>query len=108
MNQPNKDDPVERLLREQDRYVNDDGFTARVVGALPCRRRTWLREIVLLGAAVIGSVLAGQWLPWGNLPAINLTMFKALDFQPLVPWLTMVAVVGAIAWAAVAALQWDD
>jgi hypothetical protein len=51
------------LLREQDKYIEDNGFTARVVAALPCRRRAWLRPVLLLGAVAIGSVLAVLWLP---------------------------------------------
>jgi hypothetical protein len=108
MDQPEKTDPVETMLREQNRYVNDDGFTARVVAALPRRRRAWLRLIVLLGTAVIGSVLAGQWLPWGSLSSIHLSALAALDLQVLMPWVTVVVVMGSIAWAAVAAVQWDD
>jgi hypothetical protein len=51
------------LLREQDKYIEDNGFTARVVAALPRRRRAWLRPVLLLGAVAIGSVLAVLWLP---------------------------------------------
>jgi len=108
MNQPETTDPVERLLQEQNQYVNDDGFTARVVAALPRRRRTWPRQIVLLGAAAIGSVLVAQWMPWMNLPSIDLSALFAVNFQALVPWMTIVLVVASIAWAVVAALQWDD
>ena len=108
MNQPERTDPVEAMLREQNQYVNDDGFTARVVAALPRRRRTWLRPIVLLGAAGIGSVLAGQWLPWGSLASIRLSALATLDLQVLMPWVTVVVVMGSIAWASAAALQWDD
>ena len=109
MNQPEKADPVETMLREQNRYINDDGFTARVMAALPRRRRrAWLRLVVLLGASVIGSVLAGQWLPWGSLTSIHLAALAALDLQALMPWVTVVVVMGSIAWATVAAVQWDD
>jgi len=62
MNTP--EDPIDALLREQNTYVDDSGFTARVVKSLPRRRRAWLRPALLLGAVAIGSVLAILWLPW--------------------------------------------
>ena len=108
MNQPEKDDPVETMLQEQNQYVSDDGFTARVIAALPRRRRAWLRPTVLLGAAAIGSVLAGWWLPWGSLPPLDLSALLSLDFRALMPWMSMLLVVGSIVWAVIAALQWDD
>jgi hypothetical protein len=119
MNQPEKADPVETMLREQNQYVNDEGFTARVMAGLPRRRsRAWVRPAVLLGAAAIGSVLAARWLAWGNLPPLDLSALVSLDFQALtptpdltsalMPWMTMLAVAASIVWAAVAAVQWDD
>jgi len=109
MNQPEKDDPVEALLQEQNQYVNDDGFTARVMGALPRRRHgAWVRPAVLLGAAAIGSVLAVRWLPWGNLPPLDWPALVSLDSQALMPWMSMLLVAASIVWAVVAALQWDD
>ena len=119
MNQPENADPVETMLREQNQYVNDDGFTARVMAALPRRRsRAWVRPAVLLGAAAIGSVLAVRWMPWENLPAVDWSALVSLDSQALTqtsdlmprltPWITMLAVAGSILWAAVAAVQWDD
>lgn len=71
MNPPETNDPLDALLREQDKYTEDNGFTARVVAALPRRRRAWLRPVLLLGTVAIGSVLAVEWLPWGNLPALD-------------------------------------
>ena len=59
MSQPDEKDPMDVLLREQNPYVNDDGFTVRVMTALPRRRYAWLRPTLLLGAAVIG------WVPRG-------------------------------------------
>jgi hypothetical protein len=108
MNQPEKADPLEAMLREQDTYINDDGFTARVMAALPPRRRTWLRPIILLGAASIGTALAIRWLPWESLPPVDLSVLLSLDFQPLAPWLSMALVAASILWAVVAAVELDD
>ncbi|MEY4918699.1 MAG: hypothetical protein RL616_2612, partial [Verrucomicrobiota bacterium] len=58
MNPPEENDPLDALLREQNSYVEDGGFTARVVKSLPRRRRAWLRPAILLGTTAIGLVLA--------------------------------------------------
>jgi hypothetical protein len=108
MNSPEQNDPLDALLREQYSYVDDSGFTARVVQSLPRRRRAWLRPALLLGATVIGSVLAVLWVPWGSLPALDLSAFLSPNPQVLLPWVLAVAVVGSLFWSAVAALQWED
>jgi len=107
MNAPEENDPIDALLREQNAYVEDNGFTARVVKSLP-RRRARLRPILLLGATAIGSALAVLWLPWKNLPALNLPALLSLDSQVLLPWALVIAVVGSLIWSAIAALQWED
>ena len=108
MNQPEKADPLEAMLREQDTYINDDGFTARVMAALPRRRRTWLRPIILLGAAWIGTALAIRWLPWESLPAPDLSALLSLDTKVTIPWMSVLLVAASITWAVLAAVQWDD
>ena len=95
-------------LREQDTYVNDDGFTARVVAALPPRRRTWLRPVLLLGSAAVGIVLAIQWLPWSNLPPLDMSALLSLNSQVLLPWVVVLSVTASLVWAVMAAVQWDD
>jgi len=109
MNTPEENDPIDVLLREQNAYVEDGGFTARVMATLPRRPdRFWLRQILLLGATTIGSVLAVLWLPWGNLPPLNLSTLLSLDSQVLLPWALVIAVVGSLTWSAIAALQRED
>ena len=53
---------LERLLREDARAsIADNGFTARVMGALPARAAKpgpWLRPGLVLGSTVLGGVLA--------------------------------------------------
>ena len=55
-------DPLERLLRDDARRaIADDGFTARVLGALPAARpriRPWLKPALVLGSAALGCILA--------------------------------------------------
>jgi hypothetical protein len=106
MNTP--EDQIDAQLREQNAYVDDNGFTARVVKSLPRRRRVWLRPALLLGAVAIGSVLAVWWLPWGNLPLLDASVLHSLDSQVLMPWILMVSVMASLVWGAVSALERGD
>ncbi|MGH9592993.1 MAG: hypothetical protein ACRD5L_07865, partial [Bryobacteraceae bacterium] len=83
-------------------------FTGRVLASLPSRRRTWLRPTLLLGAAAIGSALAVRWLPWENLPPLNVSALLSLNSQVLMPWVVLLSVVASLTWAVVAAVQWED
>jgi hypothetical protein len=107
MNAPEENDSIDALLREQNAYVEDDGFTARVIKSLP-RRRVWLRPALLLGATAIGSVLAILWVPWGNLPVLDSSALLSPSPQVLLPWVLVFAVAGSLIWSTVAALQWED
>jgi hypothetical protein len=108
MNASEENDPVDALLREQNSYVEDGGFTARVVKSLPRRRRAWLRPAFLLGTTAIGSVLAILWLPWKNLPALDASALLSLNSQVLMPWVLVLLVVGSLIWSAIATFQWED
>ncbi len=108
MNSPEENDPLDALLREQNSYIDDGGFTARVVQSLPPRRRAWLRPALLMGATAIGWVLAVLWVPWGSLPALDLSAFLSPNPQVLLPWVLVVTVLGSLLWSAVAAVQWED
>jgi hypothetical protein len=54
------DETLDRQLRESAPYIDDDGFTARVMSRLPAARPEpqWLRGMVLLGLALLGSGVA--------------------------------------------------
>jgi len=108
MNPPETNDPLDAWLREQDKYVEDNGFTARVVAALPRHRRAWLRPVLVLGAVSIGSVLAVLWLPWGNLPVLDWSALLSLDSQVLMPWVLVLTVMASLAWGTISALEWED
>jgi hypothetical protein len=108
MNLPQENDPLDALLREQNSYIDDGGFTARVIQSLPPRRRVWLRPALLISATVIGAMLAVLWVPWGSLPALDLSAILSPNPQVLLPWVLAVAVLGSLIWSAVAALQWED
>jgi hypothetical protein len=53
-------DWLDDLLRQEADYVSDDGFTARVLAALPETRRRWYasRSVILLAATMFASVAA--------------------------------------------------
>jgi len=54
------DQTLDRQLREAVPYIDDDGFTARVMARLPAARREpqWLRAVIVLGLALLGAVAA--------------------------------------------------
>ena len=108
MNQPEENDPIDVLLREQNAHLDDDGFTGRVLAALPPRRREWLRPAVLLGATGIGSALAVRWLPWESLSMPDVSALLSLNSQVLTPWLLVLSVAASLTWAGTAAMQWED
>src|SRR5256885_13368418 len=57
MNAMIDDETLDRQLREAAPYIDDDGFTARVMARLPAARREprWLRAMILLGMTLLGS-----------------------------------------------------
>jgi hypothetical protein len=104
MDKSEENDPIEKLLREQDDYIADEGFTFRVIKKLPRRRRPWLRPVILLSAAALGAVLAWQWLPLNEMPPLDFSTMKS-NPSAQAAWITAVAVVGAISWAVKTALN---
>ena len=106
MNPPDTNDPLDALLREQNTYIDDNGFTARVIAGLPPRRRhARLRSSVLLGATAIGYVLALWWMPWGLLNPSVLLSFNA---QALLAYGLLLAISGSLVWGVIAALGWEE
>ena len=63
-------DDIDKLLREDARTaLPDNGFSARVLAALPPRAaapRSWLRPALIFGSATLGSVLAVALAPGGG------------------------------------------
>jgi len=60
MDEKDQMDPFDRQLREAAPYIDDDGFTRRVLQQLPARqpRPQTFRAVVLLGITVLGSIIA--------------------------------------------------
>ena len=60
MDEKNQEEWLDRQLREAAPYIEDDGFTARVIQKLPLAkwRDQSLRSIILIGLTALGSALA--------------------------------------------------
>jgi hypothetical protein len=85
------DEILDRQLREAVPYINDDGFTARVMARLPAASREprWLRAMVLVGLALLGSGVA--YLLSGGGRFVREGMIQMTDF-PI--WLLLVFAFG--------------
>ena len=95
-------DRLDELMKD-DRYLDDAGFAARVVAALPARRkRRWLRPAILGTTAVAGLGLALWFLPSENyLVASFVQLVRARSFSavPLLP----VVLIALVFWATITA-----
>jgi hypothetical protein len=60
MNAMIDDETLDRQLREAVAYIDDEGFTGRVMARLPSVRREprWVRAMILIGLAALGSGVA--------------------------------------------------
>jgi hypothetical protein len=85
------DEMLDRQLREAAPYIDDDGFTARVIARLPAARREpqWLRAMIVLGLALIGTGIAYFLSGGGNF--VRQGVLQITDF-PI--WLLLVFAFG--------------
>ncbi len=60
------DDWLQRLARDAEPYLDDDGFTDAVMARLPAPRELGERTqlLILGGAASLGSAVAAFTVPW--------------------------------------------
>jgi hypothetical protein len=60
MDTVNEIDDLDRQLRDAASYIDDDGFSRRVLATLPARhaRRQRVRAAILLGATLVASLIA--------------------------------------------------
>jgi hypothetical protein len=87
-----QEDWLDAKLREEAPYIDDDGFTARVVQQLPTpsrSRRT--RNVILLGVTIIASLLA--YLVSGR----GTFLADAAAFLVAMPLVTVCAIAGTSA-----------
>jgi hypothetical protein len=80
MKQVNQEDWLDRELREAAPYIDDEGFTARVLQQLPSPRRHHdvLRAAILLGMTLLASVLAYVVSGGGRFVSVTLERVAAL------------------------------
>lgn len=106
MNPDNFDTWLQQALHEEDDYLPDNGFTERVMAALPPAPAVSERREKLLtwGAGAAAAALAALPLPWGEL----LAALQATDTQT---WMLVAAApgllisLGAMAWGVVSFRQ---
>jgi hypothetical protein len=94
MNQANQEDWLDRQLREAAPYIDDEGFTARVLQQLPAlhRSRRSLRSAILLGVTLLASVLAYLLSDGGRFLVVAATRLTTLPTL----WLLVVALSSGI------------
>ncbi len=97
-----KEDLLEMSLSEPDPYIDDDGFSKRVLQKLPAReeRPEWLKAVILLSAAALSSLCALILLPDTQIIGTlieEIVSFSTLDLTLLLP-LAVVLAISAISW----------
>jgi hypothetical protein len=102
MKQVNQEDWLDQQLRETAPYINDEGFTARVLCQLPPPRRgrDLLRAAILLGMTLLASVVA--YVVSGGGRFINVT-FERLAALPAL-WVFVLALASSLVVAAAGAM----
>jgi hypothetical protein len=80
------EDWLEKALRAERNIVPDDGFSHRVVAALPvAAERPWIYNAIIFGATIVSSLIALFFLPAGHW---LVTAFNSLPVAGLTPTLT--------------------
>ncbi len=105
------DHQLEQMLRKvSSAYIDDAGFTARILGALPAprRRAERRRNGLLLGAAALGCGLATVLGGSDSITFVATTMEELVAWSALpVPGLGSAFTVGVLAcWIMTAAAGW--
>lgn len=97
----NQEDWLDQQLREAAPYIDDAGFTARVLQQLPPPRRRddLLRAAILLGMSLLASVLAYIVSGGGRFVSVTLERLAALPAL----WVFVLALASGLVIAAVGA-----
>jgi len=101
MEQVNQEDWLDKELREAAPYIDDAGFTARVLQQLPPPRRSrdLLRAAILLGMTLLASVLAYVVSGGGRFVSVTIERLAALPAL----WVFLLALASSLVVAAVGA-----
>jgi cytochrome bd-type quinol oxidase subunit 1 len=90
-----QEDWFDARLRDEAVYVDDGGFTARVVQKLPARPvRHVLRAVILLGVTLVASIIAYLLSDGGWFIAEEVTRFARLPLP--VMWLCAAIATGLV------------
>jgi hypothetical protein len=102
MKQVNQEDWLDQQLREAAPYIEDEGFTARVLQQLPPPRRghDLMRAAILLGMTFLASVLAYVVSDGGRFVSVTLERLAALP----VLWVFTLALASGLVVAAAGAV----
>ena len=101
MEEVNQEDWLDKELREAAPYIDDAGFTARVLQQLPPPRRSrdLLRAAILLGMTLLASVLAYVVSGGGRFVSVTIERLAALPAL----WVFLLALASSLVVAAVGA-----
>jgi len=101
MEEVNQEDWLDKELREAAPYIDDAGFTARVLQQLPPPRRSrdLLRAAILLGMTLLASVLAYVVSGGGRFVSVTIERLAALPAL----WVFVLALASSLLVAAVGA-----
>ena len=94
MDEVNEEDALDRQLREAAPYIDDAGFTTRVLQKLPAprRRRDSLRAVILLGITLLASALAYVLSDGGRFVSVSI---ERLAILPML-WLFALALASGV------------
>ena|SRR5947207_591874 len=89
MNEETQEDWLDRRLRDAAPYIEDDGFTARVLRQLPAPQRSgqFLRPLILVGMSALASALTYVLSDGGRFVVVE--MFKLATIPTL--WVVVFA-----------------
>ena len=98
--QPAANDPLDNLLRGADEYLPDQGFTARVLKALPAKRSHSWRRLVILSTALLlsGGLLAWQWPAAVSLLEFRPDPAQGFQWHALLMTLPLLAAAATLVW----------
>lgn len=94
MNDVDQEDALDRQLREAAPYIDDEGFTARVLQKLPAarKRRDSLRAFILLGITLLASVVTYVVSDGGRFVSVSV---ERLAILPML-WLFALALASGV------------
>jgi hypothetical protein len=105
MKQQEPNDSLDALLRDQAKHIDDNGFTRRVLTALPRHRRSARRPAIVLGTTALACALTVWGFPTGEMLAIATLDFPAITTASAGAVAAAMIAIGSIVWRAVAAMD---